>query len=639
MENLIPLINKLQDVFHSVGLLDTIDLPQIAVVGSQSSGKSSVLEHIVGRDFLPRGTGIVTRRPLVLQLSNVPKGNNEAQQEWGEFLHIPGKKFYDFNEIRNEIINETDRATSKTKNVSPLPINLKIFSPYVLNLTLIDLPGITKVPVGDQPPDIELQIRKMILQFITKPNCIILAVTAANTDIANSDALKMAREVDKPGTRTLGVLTKLDLMDQGTDCMDVIRGQVIPLKLGYIGLVLRGQQDINQNKVIRAAIKDEQGYFMRSPAYASVADKMGTLYLAKTLNNILLNHIRESLPEIKNKVIALLAQTRQVLSELGEDTNMGQGGLLLQLVSLFTNDFIETIDGKTTEMSTNDLIGGARLNYIFNEVFAPYLTKMDACEGLPEKDIKMAIRNAKGPRSSLFIPESAFEMLVKKQVKKLEDPSLRCVDHVFDELVRLVEHGEKHLARFPNLRERVVEFSNNLLRDYAKPLRDFISNLISIEMAYINTNHPDFFAGGSTVSALVEKIQHSDVPMQQQQQLQAQNRVKMPLTNSMQHNVNQPMDREKIEADIIRALLTQYFEIVRKNICDSVPKAIMHFLVDKTKSNLQSELVASLYKDELFQELLKESDEVATKRKAAQEMLKVLQKAQDIINEVRDFRA
>jgi vacuolar protein sorting-associated protein 1 len=96
--------------------------------------------------------------------------------------------------------------------ISPQPINLRIFSPNVLTLTLVDLPGLTKVPVGDQPRDIERQIRDMLIKYIAKPNAIILAVTAANTDLANSDGLKMARDVDPEGTRTIGVLTKVDLM-------------------------------------------------------------------------------------------------------------------------------------------------------------------------------------------------------------------------------------------------------------------------------------------------------------------------------------------------------------------------------------------------------------------------------------------
>lgn len=103
MEKLIPMVNRLQDACTQSGLSSVIDLPQIAVVGAQSAGKSSVLENFVGRDFLPRGSGIVTRRPLVLQLINTPNG------EWGEFLHCKGKKFTDFEQIRNEIEAETDR--------------------------------------------------------------------------------------------------------------------------------------------------------------------------------------------------------------------------------------------------------------------------------------------------------------------------------------------------------------------------------------------------------------------------------------------------------------------------------------------------------------------------------------------------
>ncbi len=151
MEQLIPIINKLQDV---VAVVDgAIDLPQIVVVGSQSAGKSSVLEAFVGRDFLPRGTGIVTRRPLELQL--VPNNlddrewgtyafNNSADHSLGEFRHLPNQQFTNFDEIRLEIERETERLVGK-RGISRDPIRLKISSPHVLNLTLVDLPGLTKV--------------------------------------------------------------------------------------------------------------------------------------------------------------------------------------------------------------------------------------------------------------------------------------------------------------------------------------------------------------------------------------------------------------------------------------------------------------------------------------------------------------
>ncbi len=184
-------MNKLQDVFSAVGQ-SPINLPQIVVIGSQSSGKSSVLENLVGRDFLPRGTGIVTRRPLVLQLYNtgttrgrelpptpLPKGGggrvvinspptspkpSTPEREWGEFLHLPGKKLYNFMEIKEEIMRETERLTGKNSGISHQTIHLRVFSPKVLTLTLVDLPGMTKVAVGDQPTDIEKQIREMCLR-------------------------------------------------------------------------------------------------------------------------------------------------------------------------------------------------------------------------------------------------------------------------------------------------------------------------------------------------------------------------------------------------------------------------------------------------------------------------------------------
>jgi len=144
------------------------------------------------------------------QLNGTDKFANE--NEWGEFLHLPGQKFYDFTKIREEIVRDTEAKTGRNAGISPQPINLRIVSPNVLTLTLVDLPGLTKVPVGDQPKDIEKQIRDMLMKYISRPSCIILAVTAANTDLANSDGLKLGREVDPEGTRTIGVLTKVDLM-------------------------------------------------------------------------------------------------------------------------------------------------------------------------------------------------------------------------------------------------------------------------------------------------------------------------------------------------------------------------------------------------------------------------------------------
>lgn len=195
-------------------------MPVIVVIGGQSSGKSSVLESIVGKDFLPRGTNIVTRRPINIQLINTP----HAQREWAEFLHKPGEKYYDFTKVREEIELDTDRVCGRNKDISSVQLMLKIYSPKVVDLTLIDLPGITKVPTGDQPKDIEQKIIDLCHQYVYPKSSIIMAVCPANNDLANADALKLARKVDPTGERTLGVLTKIDLMDEGTSAIEIIRG-------------------------------------------------------------------------------------------------------------------------------------------------------------------------------------------------------------------------------------------------------------------------------------------------------------------------------------------------------------------------------------------------------------------------------
>lgn len=438
-------------------------------------------------------------------------------------------RFFNFNEIREEINNETDRVTGKNKGVSPLPIHLKIYSTTVLNLTLIDLPGVTKIPVGDQPKDIELQIRKMCLQFIKKPNCIILAVTASNTDISNSDGIKLAREVDPQGERTLGVLTKVDIMDKGTDAMEVIQGKIIPLKKGFVPIVNRSQEDINKGKSIVDALKNEKDFFANHEVYKPISEKCGTPYLAKKLNNILLHHIKETLPDLKNKISSLVVQAQKRMQEYGMPLNelgMSNAAILLNLLTEFSHEFQETIEGRNvSQMSNNELYGGARINYIFGKKFSPYLMKMDACEGLTDTDIRTQIRNAKGTKMSLFIPEESFENLVKRQVKQLEMPCLRCVDQVYEELKLIVAICEKRLFRFPVLRQKVKDFVISLMDIYCNPLREFISNLINIEMSYINTAHPDFFNGGNTTVLLLEKLKMSAT-------------TKMPSPNGLP---NQPM--------------------------------------------------------------------------------------------------
>uniref|UniRef100_A0A3P8SAP4 Dynamin-2 n=1 Tax=Amphiprion percula TaxID=161767 RepID=A0A3P8SAP4_AMPPE len=488
MEDLIPLINKLQDAFSSIGQSCNLDLPQIAVVGGQSAGKSSVLENFVGRDFLPRGSGIVTRRPLILQLVN-----NKA--EYAEFLHCKGKKFVDFDEVRSEIEAETDRITGSNKGISPIPINLRVYSPHVLNLTLIDLPGMTKVAVGDQPADIEHQIRDMLMQFITKESCLILAVTPANTDLANSDALKIAKEVDPQGMRTIGVITKLDLMDEGTDAKDILENKLLPLRRGYIGVVNRSQKDIDGKKDIRAALAAERKFFLSHPAYRHIAERMGTPHLQKTLNQQLTNHIRDTLPGLRSKLQSQLLSLEKEVEEFKNfrpDDPTRKTKALLQMVQQFGVDFEKCIEGSGDQVDTNELSGGAKINRIFHERFPFELVKIVFDEKELRREISHAIKNVHGVRTGLFTPDLAFEAIVKKQIVKLKTPCLKCIDLVIQELINTVRQCTNKLNSYPRLREETERIVTTHVREREGKTKDQVLLLIDIELSYINTNHEDF---------------------------------------------------------------------------------------------------------------------------------------------------
>jgi len=515
MEDLIPVINKLSDVMTSVGAGSKLqlDLPQIVVIGAQSTGKSSVLESLVGRGFLPRGSGIVTRRPLVLQLIHT----SGSDPDYAIFLHKPNVRFTDFKEVEREIVHDTERVTGKDKGISRIPINLKVYSNRVVDLTLVDLPGITRVPIGDQPDNIEELIRSMCLEYITQPNSIILAVTAGNTDISTSDAIQLARRVDPSGQRTLGVITKLDLMDRGTDAYDVLTGGAIPLKLGYIGVVCRGQRDIESGKAMDAALDDEKRFFQSHPRYSQIADRCGTPYLAKTLNRVLLGHIQRSLPDLRQRVSKMLGEARIEMSKYSSQfidgsSSSARSAMLLQLLNRFNDEFKESLQGSLDEKGSgnkNELFGGAKLREIFEDRFSEVITSIQPFAGIGDDEISTLITNSAGSRNPLFIPENAFEALARRQISMLEEPALECVEQVYDELKKLFEAlEEKSFPQYRNLSDAVAESVNELLNINREPTREMIHDLIQIELAHINAAHPDFIGGDRAMHVVLQRFKN-----------------------------------------------------------------------------------------------------------------------------------
>ncbi|XP_049848754.1 dynamin-A-like [Schistocerca gregaria] len=658
-------VSKLQEIFVLAGV--ELALPQIVVVGSQSSGKSSVLENLVGRDFFPRGAGIVTRCPLILQLNKTAC----PQEEWGEFLHQPGTKYFQFDLIKQEILEETVRRAGGGSGIVDKPILLKIFSPKVIDLTLVDLPGIARNPVGDQPRDIESRITNMIQSYASHSNSIILAVHAANQDIATSDAIKLAAQSDPKHTRTIGVLTKLDLMDRGTDAMDLLLGKQMPLLHGWIPIVSRSQADIDQGKTIQESLIDEVAWFRNHPIYSLIANKAGTRYLAVTCNRLLSEHIERSLPDLRNNISTKIRQLKAELKVYGEplfSNPSTYGPYLLSLVNSFCQAYKDNVDGVNRELQIDQLNSGARIRYILNENFAQALQSVKPLTSLSISDVRMAILNLTGLRPALMVSEQAFEQLSKKQIELFRDPALQAAEMVYSELVRAVKCTEvQEISRFPRLVSRIHEMALKTLRRDFKEAVEAIHKFIDLELGYIDTSHPDFVkqrmhhqesvqeqhdgyvADSLSCSESQEKSKNGLAsqfwsilfgPSEQSSRPKSELKSSPPESDSAlgglrslgaNVRIEDMSEQEMAQVRMIVQFLRIYLGISRKSIRNAVVKIIMVNMVNRSKESIQHDLVDALYRPELFGELLVESPEIEEKREAAREALARFKAANKVV--------
>ncbi|KAL0380015.1 UNVERIFIED_CONTAM: Dynamin-related protein 1E [Sesamum angustifolium] len=606
MESLIGLVNRIQRACTALGdyggdeqafssLWDA--LPSVAVVGGQSSGKSSVLESIVGRDFLPRGSGIVTRRPLVLQLQQTEEG----EQEYAEFGHLPQRRLTDFSLVRKEIQDETDRVTGRTKQISPVPIHLSIYSPNVVNLTLIDLPGLTKVAVEGQPESIVQDIENMVRSYVEKPNCIILAISPANQDIATSDAIKLAREVDPSGERTFGVLTKLDLMDKGTNALDVLEGRSYRLQRPWVGIVNRSQADINKNVDMIAARQKEREYFATSPDYSHLASKMGSEYLAKLLSRHLESVIRARIPSITSLINKSIDELESELDHLGRPVAVDAGAQLytiLELCRAFDRIFKEHLDGGRP--------GGDRIYGVFDNQLPAALRKLPFDRHLSLQNVRKIVSEADGYQPHLIAPEQGYRRLIEGSLSYFRGPAEASVDavhFVLKELVRKSIAECQELKRFPTLQSAIAGAANEALEKFREESKKTALRLVDMEAAYLTVEFfrrlPQEVEKAGAAAATVDRYSEAHF--------------------------------RRIGSNV-----SSYINMVTETLKNTIPKAVVYCQVKEAKQNLLNYFYTQIGKKEGKQlaDLLDEDPALMETRQQYAKRLELYKKARDEIDSV-----
>ncbi|NP_001311837.1 dynamin-related protein 5A [Nicotiana tabacum] len=567
MENLIQLVNRLHRACTALGdlgeesALPTLwdALPAIAVVGGQSSGKSAVLESIVGKDFLRRGSGIVTRRPLVLQLHRIDEG-----REYAEFGHLPRKRFTDFAAVRKEIADETDRETGRSKQISSVPIYLSIYSPNVVNLTLIDLPGLTKVAVEGQSEGIVADIENMVRSYIEKPNCIILAVSPANQDLATSDAIKISREVDPKGERTFGVLTKIDLMDKGTDAVDILEGRAYKLQFPWIGVVNRSQQDINKNVDMIAARRREKEYFSSTPEYRHMANRMGSEHLGKVMSKHLESVIKSRIPGLQSLISKTIIELETELSRLGKPIATDAGGklyMIMEVCRTFDGIFKEHLDGVRP--------GGDKIYNVFDNQLPAALKRLQFDKQLSMDNVRKLITEADGYQPHLIAPEQGYRRLIESSLTSMKGPAEAAVDAVHAILKELVHKSiseTAELKQYPSLRVEVNGAAVESLERMRDESKKATLQLVEMECSYLTV---DFFR------KLPQDIEKGGNP-----------------THSIFDRYNDSYLR-RIGSNVL-----SYVNMVCATLRNSIPKSVVYCQVREAKRSLLDHFFTDLGKKE-----------------------------------------
>ncbi|KAL4754956.1 hypothetical protein BDW72DRAFT_85125 [Aspergillus terricola var. indicus] len=330
---------EIRNILQSVGQSGTLTLPSIVVIGSQSSGKSSVLEAIVGHEFLPKGSNMVTRRPIELTLINTPN----AQAEYGEFPALGLGKITDFSQIQRTL-TDLNLAVPEKDCVSDDPIQLQIYSPNVPDLSLIDLPGYIQVSGHDQPPELKQKIADLCDRYIQPPN-VILAISAADVDLANSTALRASRRVDPRGERTIGVITKMDLVDPERG-LNILSDKKYPLRLGYVGVVSRIPQtnalfSRGSGNITSAILKNENAYFSAHPTEfgAESGVSVGVSTLQKKLMHVLEQTMASSLAGTRDAISQELEEATYEFKVQYNDRPLSAESYLAESLDGFKHSF------------------------------------------------------------------------------------------------------------------------------------------------------------------------------------------------------------------------------------------------------------------------------------------------------------
>ncbi|KAK8531695.1 hypothetical protein V6N13_131055 [Hibiscus sabdariffa] len=483
-------IRPLLDVIDRLRLLlvmkEGIQLPTIVVVGDQSSGKSSVLESLAGVN-LPRSQGICTRVPLIIRLQN------HASPTTDLYLEYNGKTVpVEESQIATAINIATDEVAGHGKSISNTPITLVVKKDGVPDLTMVDLPGITRVPVHGQPGNIYEQIRDIIMQYITPKESIILNVLSATVDFSTCESIRMSQQVDKTGERTLAVVTKADKAPEGL--LDKVTADDVNIGLGYV-CVRNRVGDESQEE----ARKEEARLFETNTHLSSINKSMvGVPVLAQKLVQIQANIIARCLPDIVKNISAKLDANVTELEKMPKALSSVAEAIqaLMKIVGaakeslkklLWTGEFDEYPDDNTKH-------GTARFVAMLNK-FSDDLHNCE--ENNLAKDFLVeemkVLEDAKGIELPNFLPREAFIRILQKKVERISHLPIAFAENAWDCIDEVVMSVfSRHSEMYYLLKVSTKRAAHKLVQKMREQSINRVKEIVAMEKLIGYTCNPDY---------------------------------------------------------------------------------------------------------------------------------------------------
>jgi len=579
--DLIKINTILKNINTELCLETKLEIPTLIVIGSQSSGKSTLLNRLMGFEVIPMGSTMETRTPINIELINT----NSSYIEFGYYKDLTwtktkkivldeSHKTEKMKQIADEIRIQTKVNAGEDMGVSDKEINIKFYSPNIPNLNFIDLPGLTMIACTDrgQPKNIKDQIRNLLIKYISNPNNLILCVMPAREDIETDMALELVKEYDTKSERTIGVLTKVDLMNANNDISNYILDNIskdLKLKYGYFAI----KNSIN-----------ELDYFNTHETYSKMShlNKFGIKNLGSRLSEIFINKIKENIPTILEKLNQLILANQQKIINFGTELPSSSDAkhlIITKYVTNISNHLLDNLENRYSKYNTGRKI---------KELFIKFRTTIDSINPFSKNIDELLIeiiKNSDGNHMSMPLPtiEILEGCLLSPKLncyEEFEPSALECLNSIKDELYNLLTTilKEEGITKYKNLHDCIQKdiYEELILKKHSKTVK-YIKESIKMEKSYIWTDNEHFLN-------LLKRI---------------------PTT----------FNSTEIDITILKEITTEYFSSIKEIIKHNIPKVIMYNLIRGIENDLNIFLLNKLQQNNYLQFLIDDKEMIEKRKK------------------------